>query len=56
MDKLFLAAIKEETVGLDYFKHIGVGKINATYNTLRLINTHKPKIIINYGIILVKII
>ena len=49
MNKLFLAAIKEETVGLDYFNHIGVGKINATYNTLRLINTHKPKIIINYG-------
>jgi len=49
MDKLFLAAIKEETVGLDYFNHTGVGKINATYNTLRLINFHKPKIIINYG-------
>jgi adenosylhomocysteine nucleosidase len=49
MDKLFLAAIKEETVGLNYFNHIGVGKINATYNTLRLINSHKPKIIINYG-------
>ena len=47
MDKLFLAAIKEETVGLDYFNHIGVGKINATYNTLRLIMLHKPKIIIN---------
>tara|TARA_B100000780_G_scaffold205236_1_gene145821 strand:+ start:217 stop:744 length:528 start_codon:yes stop_codon:yes gene_type:complete len=49
MDKLFLAAIKEETVGLDYFNHIGVGKINATYNTLKLIYAHKPKIIINYG-------
>ena len=49
MDKLFLAAIKEETVGLDYFNHIGVGKINATYNTLRLIHAYKPKIIINYG-------
>jgi adenosylhomocysteine nucleosidase len=49
MDKLFLAAIKEETVGLDYFKHIGVGKINATYNTLQLIHILKPKIIINYG-------
>ena len=49
MDKLFLAAIKEETVGLDYFNHTGVGKINATYNALRLINIHKPKIIINYG-------
>jgi len=49
MDKLFLAAIKEETVGLNYFYYTGVGKINATYNTLRLIHTHKPKIIINYG-------
>jgi len=49
MDKLFLAAIKEETVGLDYFNYTGVGKINATYNTLRLINTHKPKTIINFG-------
>ena len=49
MDKLFVAAIKEETVGLDYFKHIGVGKINATYNTLKLIQIHNPKIIVNYG-------
>ena len=49
MDKLFIAAIKEETVGLDYFNHIGVGKINATYNTRRLIQIHKPKIIINCG-------
>ena len=49
MEKLFLAAIKEETVGLDYFKHIGVGKINAAYNTLKLIQVHKPKIVINYG-------
>ena len=49
MDKLFIAAIKEETIGLDYFKHIGVGKINATYNTLRLINVYKPTIISNYG-------
>jgi len=49
MSKLFLAAIKNETIGLEYFKHIGVGKINATYNTLRLISIHKPKIVINYG-------
>tara|TARA_B100000780_G_scaffold158127_1_gene110596 strand:- start:288 stop:812 length:525 start_codon:yes stop_codon:yes gene_type:complete len=49
MDKLFLAAIQNETIGLEYFHHVGVGKINATYNTLSLINTHKPKIIINYG-------
>ena len=49
MDKLFLAAIKEETVGLDYFYHIGVGKINATYNSLKLINLYRPKLVINYG-------
>ena len=49
MDKLFLAAIKEETIGLDYFNYTGVGKINATYNALRLIHIHKPKIVINYG-------
>ena len=49
MDKLFLAAIKEETVGLDYFNQTGVGKINATYNSLRLIRIHKPKLVINYG-------
>jgi adenosylhomocysteine nucleosidase len=49
MYKLFLAAIKEETIGLEYFNHVGVGKVNATYNTLKLINIHKPKIIINYG-------
>ena len=49
MDKLFLAAIKEETIGLEYFNHTGVGKINASYNTLKLINIHKPKLIINYG-------
>ena len=49
MDKLFLAAIKEETIGLDYFNHVGVGKINATYNALKFINIHKPKLIINYG-------
>ena len=49
MDKLFLAAIKDETINLEYFNHVGVGKINATYNTLRLISIHKPKLIINYG-------
>jgi len=49
MEKLFIAAIKEETVGINYFHHIGVGKINAAYNTLKLINKYKPKIIINYG-------
>ena len=47
--KLYVAALKEETVGLDYFYHIGVGKINATYNLTKLIHQHKPSIVINYG-------
>ena len=49
MNKLFVAALKEETVGLDYFYHIGVGKINATYNLTKLIEKHKPLEVINYG-------
>ena len=49
MNKLFVAALKEETVGLDYFYHIGVGKINATYNLTKLINKYKPSEVINYG-------
>ena len=49
MNKLFVAALKEETVGLDYFYHTGVGKINATYNLIKLIHKHKPIEVINYG-------
>ena len=49
MNKLFVAALKEETVGLNYFYHIGVGKINATYNLTKLINKYKPLEVINYG-------
>ena len=49
MNKLFVAALKEETVGLNYFFHVGVGKINATYNLIKLIHKHKPLKIINYG-------
>ena len=49
MNKLFVAALKEETVGLDYFYHTGVGKINATYNLIKLIHKHKPTEVINYG-------
>ena len=49
MNKLFVAALKEETVGLDYFYHIGVGKINATYNLTKLIHQYKPSEVINYG-------
>jgi adenosylhomocysteine nucleosidase len=49
MNKLFVAALKEETVGLNYFHHVGVGKINATYNLIKLINKYKPTEVINYG-------
>ena len=49
MNKLFVAALKEETVGLNYFYHVGVGKINATYNLIKLIQEHKPSEVINYG-------
>ena len=49
MNKLFVAALKEETVGLDYFYHVGVGKINATYNLIKLIHKYKPSEVINYG-------
>ena len=49
MNKLFVAALKEETVGLNNFYHVGVGKINATYNLIKLIQEHKPSEIINYG-------
>ena len=49
MNKLFVAALKEETPGLDYFHYIGAGKINATYNLLKLINKFKPGLVINYG-------
>ena len=49
MNKLFVAALKEETPSLDYFFHTGVGKINASYNLMKLINEFKPKEVINYG-------
>ena len=49
MNKLFVAALKEETVGLNYFHHVGVGKINATYNLTKLIHKYKPSEVINYG-------
>ena len=49
MNKLFVAALKEETPGLNFFHYIGVGKINATYNLLKLINKFNPDEIVNYG-------
>ena len=49
MNRIFVAALKEETPNLDFFNYTGVGKINATYNLTKIINTHKPKEIINFG-------
>ena len=49
MNKLFVAALKEETIGLNNFHHIGVGKINAAYNLTKLIHKYKPLEVINYG-------
>ena len=49
MDKIYVAALKEEVIGLEYFHILGVGKINATLKTYELINKYKPKEIINFG-------
>ena len=49
MNRIFVAALKEETQDLDFFHHIGVGKINATYNLTKIIERYKPLEIINYG-------
>jgi adenosylhomocysteine nucleosidase len=49
MKKLFVAALKEETPGLNFFNHTGAGKINATYYVTKLILQYKPLEIINFG-------
>ena len=49
MNRIFVAALKEETQGLNFFYHTGAGKINATYNLTKLIKTHQPKEVINFG-------
>ena len=49
MNRIFVAALKEETPNLDFFYHTGVGKINATYNLTKIINKHNPTEIINFG-------
>ena len=49
MNRIFVAALKEETPNLDFFHHTGVGKINATYNLTKIINKYKPSEIINFG-------
>ena len=49
MNRIFVAALKEETPNLNFFYFTGVGKINATYNLTKIINEYKPKEIINFG-------
>jgi adenosylhomocysteine nucleosidase len=49
MNRIFVAALKEETPNLDFFHYTGVGKINATYNLTKIINKYKPKEVINFG-------
>ena len=49
MNRIFVAALKEETPNLDFFHYTGVGKINATYNLTKIINKYKPTEIINFG-------
>ena len=49
MKRLFVAALKEETLGLNFFNHTGAGKINATYHVTKLIFQHKPLEVINFG-------
>ena len=49
MNRIFVAALKEETQGLNFFYHTGAGKINATYNLTKLIKIHQPKEVINFG-------
>ena len=38
MNRIFVAALKEETPNLDFFHFTGVGKINATYNLTKIIS------------------
>ena len=49
MDKIYVAALNEEVVGLDYFHVLGVGKINATLKSIELINKFNPNEVINFG-------
>tara|TARA_B100001063_G_scaffold101877_1_gene95087 strand:- start:887 stop:1420 length:534 start_codon:yes stop_codon:yes gene_type:complete len=49
MNRIFVAALKEETPGLNFFHFTGAGKINATYNLTKLIQKYRPDEIINFG-------
>jgi adenosylhomocysteine nucleosidase len=49
MNRIFVAALKEETPDLNFFHYTGAGKINATYNLMKLLHDHKPQEVINFG-------
>ena len=49
MKRLFVAALREETPGLNFFNYTGAGKVNAAYHVSKLIFQHKPLEIINFG-------
>ena len=49
MNRIFVAALKEETPNLNYFYYTGAGKINATYNLMKLIKNYEPDEVINFG-------
>jgi adenosylhomocysteine nucleosidase len=49
MKRLFVAALKEEVMGLDFFHLTGVGKINASYHLTKLVLEHKPDEVVNFG-------
>ena len=51
MKTIFLAALEDETKGLNAFIFTGVGKINATFKTLDVINKYNPKKIVNFGML-----
>ena len=52
---VWLASVKEETLGMNWFKHCGFGKINATRTTLLaiqayvMVNGKMPAFVCNYG-------
>jgi adenosylhomocysteine nucleosidase len=50
---LFLVALEVELPSLDFpnlnIQYTGVGKVNATYHTMRGIRTYQPTVIINFG-------
>ena len=49
MNRIFVAALKEETQDLNYFHFTGVGKINAAMTAAKLIERYQPKTVWNFG-------